>query len=65
MTSERITMNEVVEMAKEIIALRDALRAIKLARDNHPECDKDETACGWKRVVQDIDEVLEEVSLDD
>lgn len=38
------------------------LAAIRVARSSHPECDKDESTCGWKRVVQDIDAALSEES---
>lgn len=39
------------------------IEKIKIARSNHPECDKhdenDPVTCGWKRAVQDIDAAME------
>lgn len=43
---------ERVERAEAVIA------QIVKARRNHPECDRDETTCGWKRTVQDTDAAL-------
>jgi len=46
----------------EVNRLTDVLEKIKVARSNHPECEKhpddDVVSCGWKVVVQDIDRAL-------
>lgn len=38
----------------------ETIAAIRVARANHPECDKvpDGISCGWKRAVQGIDAAL-------
>jgi hypothetical protein len=51
-----------VRLEAEVARLRGNLDAVRLARSNHPECDKhkgdDPITCGWKSAVLDIDRAL-------
>lgn len=59
-----VGMVQFMTLAAEIERLQAQVDRIKVARSNHPKCDKYEDdegiTCGWMRAVQDIDRALEE-----
>lgn len=50
------------DLAAALSRAEETIEAVRVARANHPECDKvpDGISCGWKSAVQDIDAALAE-----
>lgn len=53
-----IDLDELGRLAVRLERAEAVIAQIVKARRNHPECDRDETMCGWKRTVQDTDAAL-------